>query len=123
MSNTRTDRQQERDFDGTYPGSSNSDHIPRKTKPYKPLTGKAGIAQANRIDAAESRAAIEREKELGSGPLEARMASIDKIHELRRDVLGHQNGRTAVAETTEVQPVDVPEYPEAAPGEQAKLFE
>lgn len=123
MSNTRTDRQQERDFDGTFPGSSNSDHIPRASKPYKPRTGKAGIAQANRINAAENQAAIDRAKELGSGPLEARMASIDKIHEVRRDVLGHQNGHTAVAETTQVQPIEVPAYPEAAPGEQAKLFE
>lgn len=123
MSNTRTDRDLERDFDGTFPGSSNSDHNPAPLKPKKLATGKYGLKAADRIDARESRAAIDRAKEWGSAPEEVRLASRDALHAIRVEQFGLKNGQSAVDTTVEVEPVAEPQYPAVEPGDQAKLFE
>jgi hypothetical protein len=121
MSNTKTDHNIERDFDGTFPGSSNSDHAPRPPKAKKLPTGTYGLKAANRIDAAENQAVIDRAKEMGSGPEEARLASKEALHAIRVEKLGLQNGHTAVDTQIEIEPV--PELPPVEVGEQAKLFE
>ncbi len=125
MSNTRTDRDLERDFDGTFPGSSNSDFDRPKPKPYKPRTGRAGLAQADRIDAGEQRKKIERASHAGieTVPRETLDASRDALHAIRVEKFGLKNGQSAVDTAVEVEPVAEPQYPAVEPGDQAKLFE
>jgi hypothetical protein len=126
MANTRTEAFGLSDPEGDLGYIPRGGAIPSK-KPRKPLTGKAGLAQADRIDAEENRKKLERASgaDLAATPEEVRLESASQVHAIRREVLGTVDGHNAVAGEVAVTPVaepTEPEYPAVEPGEQAKLF-